>query len=1062
MLPEIITRTFASGASEALSLIWMEVAMFMVAAVGYVLFHGEIPLINSVKRVKKIAGDEPASDNFTRAAESAEQIAQQLQRKVAAGDHLGAFKLWQRVKSLDLAPGATGPKGKETTISCFPLYAVITAMRALGKAGHEIASELRAAAECNERLVDAEALAALLEELRRDGPDSAPLVAALSAPGIFATSSMGLQSLTSRDHLGSCSSTTSRSIASRSSLKSSLALLAAACKRGRLDDALLHLERVGFFLERETPDNVTDGLRDPLTQVLALASRQGKLADCAAELPKTISAAVQTSTVNDLLLEAVRRRDGHLCRQVSRLITHLGVPKDTQTYELLIRGFTSDASAVQMLFEEVKSDSSVKITEALGLTLLHACAANRDAKLAPRVFEALSPAYGGAPDHVVFAALARVYMACELHDKVCNVYENDMLPLKIRPDGQLGDLIMKSAAIAGRTSITKTLFDGATGDVGRHMTMIKACRREGNLQGAMDVFTKLRDSGAQLNPMIYNGLLDACIHCNDPLRAHELFDQMRKEGVADIVSFNIVLKMYLNNHQHDKAQQLLKDIIESGLRANQITYNELLNAKVMLGDRSGTWDLVEEMKAHGVRPNSVTCSIILKALTSKTPKEEFDKTMMLVDQMEEHMDEVLFSCVIEACIRVGKLDTLSVQMRRYARQGGLVALSAQTYGSMIKAYGQAHNVERIWELWNEMEQRQVKLTSITLGCMVDALVTNRYAEEAWNLVCRLLRESGRANLVNNVIYCTVLKGFSMTKQTEHLFAVYAEMRERGTAANTVTYNTLIDACARCGSMHRVPALLDDMKAQGVAPDTITYSTLVKGHCSSGDVDSAFIVLAEMREQGRHKPDEILYNSLLDGCAKEHRLDEALALFERMREEAVPPSNFTLCTMVKLLGRARQLTRAFSTIDEFCRDGRLKPNIQVFTCLLQACIHNRQMTRALTLHDDIILQGCQPDQKTYNVLVRGCLRSGNVVKAAEVVRCSYLLPGHGFKATPSKVQGVEMKVLEELVVRLNQGSKSDMEVARSLVADLKNQRGIGLQDNVYCQLVQRATGETSRQ
>merc|ERR1719224_321521 len=99
----------------------------------------------------------------------------------------------------------------------------------------------------------------------------------------------------------------------------------------------------------------------------------------------------------------------------------------------------------------------------------------------------------------------------------------------------------------------------------------------------------------------------------------------------------------------------------------------------------------------------------------------------------------------------------------------------------------------------------------------------------------------------------------MTKQVERLFAVYAEMRERGVSCNTVTYNTMLDACARCGCMDKAPGLVADMRAAGIVADTITYSTLVKGHCFSGDIDTAFSVLEEMRKEGRHRPDEILYN-----------------------------------------------------------------------------------------------------------------------------------------------------------------------------------------------------------
>merc|ERR1719502_1402628 len=293
----------------------------------------------------------------------------------------------------------------------------------------------------------------------------------------------------------------------------------------------------------------------------------------------------------------------------------------------------------------------------------------------------------------------------------------------------------------------------------------------------------------------------------------------------------------------------------------------------------------------------------------------------------------------------------------------------------------------------------------------------------------------------------------MTRQVERLFAVYSEMRERGITVNTVTFNTLLDACARSGCMDRAPGLMAEMRAAGVTPDKITYSTLVKGHCFSGTIDAAFEVFQEMRSTSTLVPDEMLYNSMLDGCAKEHRLQEALDLFASMRAEGVRPSNFTLCNLVKLLGRARRLPQAFGILDELCGAGGLRPNVQVYTCLMTACMDNGQLDKALQLQNEVIKAGCQPDAKLYNALVRGCLRAGFMTKAVEVVRCAYQLPGHSFTA-PQRSVGVDSKVLEELVVRLNQGGRADGEAARSLVADLKRCSGVTLQDNIYAQVAQR--------
>jgi len=1000
-----------SGLMEILNLVWMELVMLAVAICGYVVFHG-LPLSSGTgkKVVKTIVEEGPSEE---------EQVSQDLQRSLSEGDHHAVYKLWQRSKSLD-------------TPSCIPLAGIMDSMQKLGKSTDAILGEFRSAMECNESLFTSDTIQGLLESLREDEEHS-KLHTGLTA--MF-------------DNSGLRSSSTMRS------QKSLLVSLEGALKGGRLNEALSHLKR----LPASTRLSKADCTPAPeiVTRLLSLAGRQHRLVEIAPQLAE-FQLNVEPRMLNQVLTEANRRRDALFCREVYRFATQAKVPKNAQTFELFVNGLALDSTTVQLLFEEALADPDVQITESLGLALLNACSTGRDAKLATRVFEAIMPSYGGTPDHALYSALLKVYSICEMHDQVCDIYEKEMITQSIKPDAQLGDIIMRSAMQCGRSTLAQTIFNGASGDISKHLAMIKACSRENNLQGALDVFDRLKSSGASMNSMTYNAMLDACIQCRNGPKALELFREMRNDEVFDVVSFNIMLKMYLREGRHAEAQKLLKEIRECGLQPNKITYNELINTKVETGDQKGVWDLVKEMKSTGVLPNSVTCSILLKTLNAKSSKHDLKLTMDLVNSMEDNMDEILFASVIEACLRVGQLDLLSEQMRKYAKQGGLVALTAPTYGSMIKAYGQARDVERMWELWMEMDKRNVKPTAITLGCMIDALVKNHSVEDAWDLIHTTLADPSRHSLVNNIIYSTVLKGFAMTKQNEKLFAVYAEIQKEGVEVNTVMYNTMINACAGCGAMDRVPQLLADMKAANVKPDTITFSTVVKGHCLSGNVDRAFDVLAEMQADGQ-TPDEILYNCLLDGCAKEHRIEEALKLYEDMKEANVPPSNFTLCTLVKLLGRARRLPQAFAMVDELSNNGGLKPNIQVFTCLIQACIHNRQLQRAFDLHDQVIAVKCEPDQKIYTVLARGCVQTGNLDKAVEVVRCAHRMSGHGFKQ-PSRSYGIDTKVVEELIMKLNQGGPSEVELGRSLLADLKQQCGLNMQDNVYSQVVRDAARGT---
>jgi pentatricopeptide repeat protein len=578
--------------------------------------------------------------------------------------------------------------------------------------------------------------------------------------------------------------------------------------------------------------------------------------------------------------------------------------------------------------------------------------------------------------------------------------------------------------------------------------MIKAHGRERDLKSATRVFNDVRSSGATLTPMIYNCYLDACVQCGDLEGAKKHFQEMKQLNFVDVVGYNTVLKAYLARGCTQEAHDLVKEMTSHGLQANKVTYNELLHAKVLAKDRRGLWSIVDEMRAAGVQANPVTCSILLKSLTAHSYPTDVQRVISLIDDVEEEIDEVLFSSVIEACIRIRQLDVLSDLMRRYRQKGGFVNLTAPTYGSMIKAYGQYGDVARVRELWNEMEERCVKPTSITLGCMTEALVANQQADEAWELLHAQFDTEERRGCVNTVIYSTVVKGFAVARRIDKVFGVYQEMRKRDIPCNTITYNTMLDACAKCCTMDRASGLLVDMKESSVEPDIITYSTIVKGYCLEGDVDRAFNVLEDMKSDDKFAADEIMYNSILDGCAKQHRVDDALKLLEEMQTTGVIPSNYTLSILVKLLGHARRLSQAFKLVEELSQEHGFRPNVQVYTCLVQACLLNRRLERAMSLHDTMIADaGCTTDEKFYAVLARGCLQLHQPLKAVEVVRAAFQLPGHNM-ATPTRSGrpvGVEARALDEIAARLRSGSKEEQEAHASLSADLLEYRGLHLGD-----------------
>jgi pentatricopeptide repeat protein len=469
---------------------------------------------------------------------------------------------------------------------------------------------------------------------------------------------------------------------------------------------------------------------------------------------------------------------------------------------------------------------------------------------------------------------------------------------------------------------------------------------------------------------------------------------MKKVDMTDVVSFNTLIKAHLQVGNFDKARCLMDEMRKEGLQPNRVTFNELINAMVTKGGderRRRMWDVVDEMTVADVKPNQVTISILLKSLNWYSGEAEVSKTMDLINTMDEPMDEVLLSSVVEACVRIGKPDLLEAQLKQLQGCAAIAITGSHTYGSLIKAYGYAKDIDGIWRCWKEMRNRHIKPTSVTLGCMVEAIVTNGDTEGAFDLVHQMQDDEQCYSALNSVIYCSVLKGFTREKKIDRVWAVYEEMADRRIELSIVTYNTLIDACARCARMEYLPKIMEDMKTQRVKPNVITYSTILKGHCQNGNIQAGFAVLEEIKKDARLKPDEIMYNSLLDGCAQNSLVDEGLRLLEEMQREGVHPSNFTLSILVKLMNRARRLDQAFSLVEEITKKYNFRPNIHVYTNLVQACASNQQLPRGMSILEQMIKDRIVPESRTYAVLIRASIYKGLFEQAVGLLKGALGLP-----------------------------------------------------------------------
>lgn len=509
---------------------------------------------------------------------------------------------------------------------------------------------------------------------------------------------------------------------------------------------------------------------------------------------------------------------------------------------------------------------------------------------------------------------------------------------------------------------------------------IRLLGNDGNFDGAVKAFEKQRAIAPSEG--VYNCMIDVCIGCGEHQKAMEYFKEAKDVGLIDVISYNTAMKGCLSQGDIDGAQSLFAEISEKGFSPSHASYHCFLNFFITSGESDRAWRIVQDMQLAGVAPTGLTCSLLLKGRLSS--KAEMDRILALVDTVHP-FDAQLFQHVAEACIRAGHSHLIDVYWAKLASQGVSRALSVASYGSMIKAYGQAHDVKHMWYVWEDMIKNQVLPSNITLGCMVESLVSNSCTEDAVKLVHDMRKSKITRPLVDVVVYASIMKGLAYERKASQVMSMYDSMMSDGITGSVIMYNIIFNALAEKGAMNRVPALLGDMKQSGEEPNAITYCTIAKGYCNSGSVDRALDLLKYLKAERKTDIDEIFYNTILEGCLKDQRHDEALALFEDMKKAGLTPSNCTMTTMVKLLSQCGRLNEAFALIQNIRNEYGVEISIQTYTCLIQAHGHAYNVDQVWRLLGQIEADGVELNCITLGCVVDALVKNGCTEDAWKFVR-----------------------------------------------------------------------------
>jgi len=380
-----------------------------------------------------------------------------------------------------------------------------------------------------------------------------------------------------------------------------------------------------------------------------------------------------------------------------------------------------------------------------------------------------------------------------------------------------------------------------------------------------------------------------------------------------------------------------------------------------------------------------------------------------------------------------------------------VPASAVTFGTLIKAFGHAGQLNTCHQVWKQMLSARATPSIVTFGCYIDACTRNGDMDAAERIFKSM---SGLGTKPNSVIYMSMIRGYASAKMSWKALALYKAMSEDGVQTNTQTFNSILDILGRqLSDPSQLRQVIDEMRAASFTPDVVSYSILIKASCNAGQLKEAIALFRQLRAHGLAF-DEVAFNTLLLACSKAGKVAEAEEILEEMRAIGMAPTQVTVSILVKMYGQAKMLDKAVAISERAQREHGMRLNVHIYTSLIQACVRNRQVYQSWEFFCRMLHQSdVAPDAITYGTVIHGCIYNNKFEQAMALSRHAYgrsstqvLLQslgvsepsGDGCAAT---VVGLQPEVVQALTTALQRKG------LRALVAELEEitARSVGRSD-----------------
>jgi len=336
-------------------------------------------------------------------------------------------------------------------------------------------------------------------------------------------------------------------------------------------------------------------------------------------------------------------------------------------------------------------------------------------------------------------------------------------------------------------------------------------------------------------------------------------------------------------------------------------------------------------------------------------------------RMLDTPNEVSEAIVLERLLKTGAFDDAQQQIQQMREQQLYIAPFALT-----QFFRLACEAERVNECLNVLEDT-VELTSSAVFLMFDHCFKRSDVELA-RRVERLARRS-RVRFLGGAY--EVLLRIYISAGDKCALDIFDEFQASGLQLTEATCVALLARCAETKFLSLADKIAEHLEAQGTLC-MAAFCARMKVYASCGLYEKACDLYDQIVDAGL-EPDGTMYGCLIRFSVECGRIELAHQLFDKAPTLEI--QNYM--SLIRAAGRERNVEMAFDVMQKLKISG-LPVDLAVYNCLLNVCVSVGEMKRAVGLMQDMRAIGAL-DVITYNTLLKGYANIGDLVGARRVIK-----------------------------------------------------------------------------